>query len=252
MGRRLSAGLLALLVTGACADDRCKKEPPQFQLDILAPPGMGARSLEVSVGLAGTERFETFNLQDKLEDGETSLAVLLQPELSEAFDLDVAVTAYDATDGNGAVLAVASDSFSGSPDACNLFSITLDQNAPDGGVPDAGDICNPSCGPAGCNFDCPCATCYFDCAAGDPCNFMCGGQEICTAACPGADGCAGNCSGNASCEIACGDADECSMSCSGNAECLLRCQNAGTCTLDGCANQVQCPDGSIACGRACP
>lgn len=245
--------MLALLATTACKDDECLKEPPQFQLDILAPPSMGARSLEVSVGVGGEERFETFNLEDKLEDGETSLVVLLEPDLAEAFQLDVAVTAYDAADGSGAVLAAANRRFSGSPDACNRFSVTLaDQMVPDGGTPDAGDPCAQACPRTGCDLECSCGTCNFDCTGSDRCDFTCGGLRNCMADCTGADSCTGDCGGSAACEVACGDADVCNLDCSGNASCLIRCQNAGQCSLDGCAAEVQCPDGSIACGRACP
>jgi hypothetical protein len=204
-----------VLLSVACTADPCKEAAPSFRLDVRAPPALGARSLEVVVTIGADRRARTFNLADQLADGETSLAVIVEPPPAGDFTLGVTVTAFGGADASGAVLGTSERSFVGTPDGCNAFAVEIGGGAgPDGGT------------------------------------FTCTGAATCDERC-GTGPCEGQCSGNSTCTLVCGTATECRLRCLGNAICHLRCENAGACEIVDC-NATACADGSLACRRACP
>ncbi len=251
----LSLAIASIAGLSGCPNE-CESVAPSFELDIRSMPGAG--SIEVVVEVGGVERVRTFNLGDALDDGETSLVVVLEPPPAEDFDLNATVTAFSGTDLNGGVIAVARDTFSGTPDGCNLFKLDLRPPGPDAGMPDAGpqDQCRPGCGnDTTCHLSCDltCFMCNLDCAGGtESCDPVCDNGHTCAIDCAGTDDCDVRCSTGSNCEISCTDSAVCKARCNGGASCKLDCQSAADCHFTLCAGgDATCADGSIVCNRAC-
>ncbi len=112
----------------------------------------------------------------------------------------------------------------------------------------SGANCDGTCA----NGDCSCGAdseCHFGCQAG-PCHVECGARSTCTGECSNGT-C--ECGPDGRCEFTCKDGN-CKTQCPAGAQCLLTCSAGGDkCKFDSCSGSVtECPDGRLACNRACP
>jgi hypothetical protein len=136
----------------------------------------------------------------------------------------------------------------------------------------AGSECDLGCASgATCDFNCDGFTlCDAGCSGGSKCGVVdCRGSTACDVQCSGGSscgyidcqhttGCEPNCSGGSRCDINCDGVTNCSVTCSGGSPCLVLCADA-TCSphtqfadCSGGSGTVSCPQGMIACNRACP
>jgi hypothetical protein len=248
-----------------CPDD-CKSKPPSFQLDISS--GTGASSLSVEIAFAGNTYVRTYELAGNLDDGSTSIAVELIPAPANPFQLDVDITAYSGLSATGRVIGGGQAHLEGSPDGCNRFAIELEpRNGPpgDAGVDDTGvinpqdgggpNVCDPICLEADCALSCSgsCPSCSLSCNnAANSCTPSCNGGETCAIFCVNTGNCDVECKSGSSCLIDCGSTPQCTARCIGSASCMLDCRDALACAYGQCSGgQTVCPDGKIACNRAC-
>src|SRR5687768_10910524 len=126
-----AVGLLGLaLLSAGCARDLCKEKQPSLELDIFAPQVMGLRSLGVTLTIGADTWTRRYELDDQLSDGQTSLVINLDPPPTEEFDAEITVVGRDT---RGATLVEKIARFHGTPDACNIFELTLGEGR-DGGT----------------------------------------------------------------------------------------------------------------------
>jgi hypothetical protein len=117
-----------------CQADLCKGEPSAVQLDLAYAAGDAAQ-LHVVIELADRRWQRTFPVGAELSDGETSLAVTIDPALTSRARVRVTAEAWGPGD---VVLARAAVEDELSPDACNRVALTLTRDGPDGGPDDGG------------------------------------------------------------------------------------------------------------------
>ncbi|MFO0728826.1 MAG: hypothetical protein U1E65_33920 [Myxococcota bacterium] len=129
----LGIGLLAL----GCAEDKCKKAAPSFELDVSADAAAraGAKTLDVVVELEGTRYEKRFELGDSFSDGATSLVVDMDPATADRVNL--LITVRLEKDQNE-LIAKGSQSVVAEPNACNHFSLALGAQSEDASVRDTG------------------------------------------------------------------------------------------------------------------
>lgn len=123
--------LMAPLLVGGCQEDLCTAQPPAFQLSIVPGPGIDVSRLlilAVVVDAGAFFRQKSFDLQGRLDDGQTSFVVQLGEQGREGFSVEVLLLASGSQ--KQPVLAWAKQTFQGSGDACNFFSMTLTDGAP--------------------------------------------------------------------------------------------------------------------------
>ncbi len=128
---------LALTSLAGCKADRCRSFTPALELQVTAPPALGAnaRQLAVTLTIDGARRSERFALGDALSDGLTSLAIALDGVAAGA---DVALSAeVELADEGGVALARGQASLSGRGDACNVLRVSAVASAGDASVLDA-------------------------------------------------------------------------------------------------------------------
>lgn len=128
--RRPGLWALAFMVS-ACGAEPCRDEPTSFQLDLsVEDPALADRveALLVRLQLLGRSYSRSYPLTDELLDGETALAVDLEPAPTENFELTVSVQAQ----AGDLTLARGEQTFRASPNGCNRFALAL-ATAPPGG-----------------------------------------------------------------------------------------------------------------------
>ena len=132
--RRPVIGLLCVLLLTACRKDRCRDEPPAFEVSVVLgsqTDGHAITSLRVDLSAAGLQRQQTLDVAGLLDDGRTTFAVDVGPAGADGFvaRVDVAALGQD-----GAEVARGQGEFIGSGDACNFFELTLSGPGGDAGV----------------------------------------------------------------------------------------------------------------------
>lgn len=137
----------ALLVAGVgCADDKCKSEPPSFQLNVRLQDGDSRaqlRSLAIELHTDDRNLRRTYTIDEGLKaDGVVSLAIELSPSPTQATSVELTVVGWSAEDPaaqDAVLLGRAHDAFDLSLDGCNLYELQLATPEPsdDGGVTDA-------------------------------------------------------------------------------------------------------------------
>jgi hypothetical protein len=125
------------VLNAGCAKERCKGEPPAFELAIRVEPAIGAvpvRSLEVEIQGSFAVMSKTFDIRGELDDGVTTVLVNIGPTGAAGFDAAVSARAMDKyqAEGGGQVLAHGAGSFHGSGDGCNFFELLLQPAAAPG------------------------------------------------------------------------------------------------------------------------
>jgi hypothetical protein len=267
-----------LIVLSWCASygcqDECKSQPPSFQLDITGMSDAG--SIDVVLLFGGERYAKTYDVQENLADGQTSIAVELFPAPSGDFQLDVDVIAYRGVGASGAVIGTGNGHLDGTADGCNRFEIEIARREPpppppppppydggpqpeqDAGFGDTGvpTVCDPICLDPSCNLSCAgsCPSCSLSCnGASTSCNATCNNAETCAIFCVDVQTCESDCKSGSTCFIDCGTTPQCTARCNGGASCMLDCNSSLACAFSFCnGGETACPDGTIACNRACP
>lgn len=124
-----------------CSSDKCKAEAPSVQIDVTTAALVAAstRSLRVELVVGSSGWRKSFDVGESFLDGQTSIAVVIEPAPAGSFTLEVAVSAID---GAGAMIGSGAANLSATPDGCNRLGVALGAigPGPDGGPrPDAGD-----------------------------------------------------------------------------------------------------------------
>jgi hypothetical protein len=120
---------------------------------------------------------------------------------------------------------------------------------------------------ANCMVDCTGGDeCAVECASGSSCDVDCYGGEDCEILCKTGSECNIRCGGSneschrvdckagSTCTVECKDSSDCDFThCRQGAACLLTCTDEEDCEFEYCADgAVNCGNGVLACGRACP
>ena len=137
--KRCLPACFLLAVVPACKDDLCQSQPPAMEVTITLGDKFKdtkIKTLHINVTAGTFHRIWSFQITDELSDGETSLAVALNPAEASGFDATVLVRAMNAKKEE---VARGQKTFPGSGDACNFFDLVLGTPALDGGGGDAGD-----------------------------------------------------------------------------------------------------------------
>jgi hypothetical protein len=134
-----SALILVLPMLNACSSSKCKTLPASFELDVTADPAHSSQIQSIVVELVvGQDRWKkSFDTANGFSNGQTSIAVTIEPAPKSAFTAGVTVQAWSSTGGQGAELSVLSKTLSATPDGCNQFAFELPFAGADAGV-DAG------------------------------------------------------------------------------------------------------------------
>ena len=131
-------GLLSVAASGC--HKGCESQPPGFQLNVTLAPAVDTSRVGCLRLTVDADR-RAVDVKGKLESRRASVSVLDVVESGE-FDTSVTVEAcascpgpVDLPDCTG-LQALASGSFQGKGNACNVFELTLGASS-DGGPPDA-------------------------------------------------------------------------------------------------------------------
>lgn len=171
--------VLAVLTGHTGCKKACESESPAFELELrlasgLSPAKVDAVQLSVEVGSrTETATFEASTLRSR---GHATVAVQVGPAGDDGFKARVWAAAVDK---GGAVLATTTQTFDGSGNACNFFSMVLGANV-DGGsfettIPEAtpGDQGCPTLCAGKCvdlqTDNANCGACGTTCSAAEPC-----------------------------------------------------------------------------------
>ena len=118
-------------ILAGCTDLLCADGPPSFQLTVALDKGLSTSKLarlRLTVQAGTFQRDKTFDVSKELYDRETSVVVYLGEKSQEEFKAKVLVLALGKTDND--VRAWAQQTFEGTGDACNFFTLTLQAGAP--------------------------------------------------------------------------------------------------------------------------
>jgi hypothetical protein len=218
--RCLSLGCVVVLFSGGCAAIP----------DLYFVPDDGGASIASEPGLDGSSI---------VEGSGGGFAPAAAPDAGWPVDAGSSVQANDSEDAGPGRISTDAGSSEPPPYACGSGATCYC----------SGSSCIESCaGGAGCG----------PMACGDhSCLMICSGLAQCPDIdCAGATSCAVQCSAGSTCSIECQNAASCNeVRCTGGSSCLLRCADPTNCRFVECSGAkgaVSCPDGVLACNRACP
>jgi hypothetical protein len=120
--------LIVALILGSlsnirCGGEDCEVGPTGFAL-VVSAPNMAdeVRSISVLLAIEDERWQQSFDLEETLADGETSLFVAVEPAPEGMFTAALLVEGYDA---RGRMTARGTGRFVAAPNACNRFRVTL-------------------------------------------------------------------------------------------------------------------------------
>ena len=125
LGLLTALGALAL---AGCEPDDCEALPSSFRLDVEVEgerASLPVRLLLIELDVPPDRYRQTFAVGDTLADHVTSVAIEIDPPLTETTEVGVRIVAYPGTSTASVPLGEDTSEFDVNPDGCNRFRFEL-------------------------------------------------------------------------------------------------------------------------------